>query len=59
MFKKDRIIIAIIEKLKNDIEIKFPEDLKALKLINDLLHYFCWNLYEKEKKQKDENERSC
>jgi len=44
-------MISIIERVKKDIENYFPGDKKAVVLINDCLHHFCWALHEKENKE--------
>lgn len=54
VFSKERLMITVLARIKADIEKIHPEDKYALNLVNDLLHHFCWRLYDQENFATDE-----
>lgn len=48
IFQKDKLLLAVIEKLKYDIENNDPNDKKAQEIINQLLYHYCWKIAKNE-----------
>ena len=50
---KNKLLLSIIEKVKEDVENNDPNDKIAQKYINDLLYHYCWKMIHAEHAEKD------
>ncbi len=52
---KERFILAYTENLKAIWERSYPDDIKNIAKINDLVHDVCWKILEVEELNNDDN----
>ncbi len=45
----NRLMMAIAEKVRKDVELLYPQDKTANKLATEMLYHICWKVADEEK----------